>query len=108
MQFALGALTVLSIGLAIALRMAIKKANERKPATTNIIHLGLKNADITIAGLEPVTLALRPGEFQVRVDKLTEKLIHGLATKQHADVGTRAYCILDHAGMQEILSSQTF
>jgi hypothetical protein len=135
MQFALGALSASCIALIIAIAIVsarFKRTNRRFsvldinieqltreisrmseilkkfPAPVqNVIHLGLKDGRVT-TNLSQAKLAIRPEDFQIRADKLKEQLLRRLETEGHEDIGTRAYCILDHAGMSPILNSQSF
>lgn len=84
------------------LELIYQRVSEPRP--TNIIHLGLKNAKVDV-GLKDVKLSIRPEDFQVRADKLYAKLLDGLATRTHPSTGTLAYCILDHAGIYDIMDS---
>jgi hypothetical protein len=77
------------------------------PTVQNVIHLGLKDGQVT-TGLAPATLSIRPEDFQIRADKLREKLLHGFETEKHPDTGTLAYCILDHAGVDEMLDGKSW
>jgi hypothetical protein len=73
----------------------------------NIIHLGLRNGQLT-TDLMPVTLSIDPTKFQINRDLLYKKLIHALDTKKHPNTGTLAYCILDGAGVGELVDSSSF
>jgi hypothetical protein len=73
----------------------------------NIIHLGIKPGAIT-TDMEPTKLSVEPKDFVVRADKLRKNLLNALATKEHPNTGTRAYCILDSAGIGEIIDGASF
>ncbi|MCX6786993.1 MAG: hypothetical protein NTY93_00475 [Candidatus Kaiserbacteria bacterium] len=112
MLFLVGFLVALCITQFIGLSLAVKEIDllRKKIANflpvVNIIHLGLKNSEMTTK-LVPVTLSIRPEDFRIRADKLRDKLLEGLATKKHPDTGTRAYCILSHAGFEEYVESKS-
>ena len=73
----------------------------------NIIHIGLKDSQVT-TGLSPAKLSIRPEDFLVHADKLREKLLHGLETEKHPNTGTLAYCILNHAGVDEMVDGKSW
>lgn len=74
----------------------------KMPNAQNVIHLGLKESRVSTE-LPTTTLSIKPEDFQVKADKLYAKLINGLKVKDHPDTGVRAYCILNHAGIEEML-----
>jgi len=85
----------------------INKTVASLPASTqNIIHLGIKPGEVK-TGVGLIKLPINPKDFEVRADKLREKLFHGLEIKAHPDTGTHAYVILDHAGLFEIMEGNS-
>ena len=135
MQFTLGVLSTLCLVLITALAVVMIKLNKKlnkgfeetcwglgkvmgevaavnqtianlPPTIQNIIHLGIKPGAVE-TGVEPIKVPVSPTDFIVQADKLREKLLHGLETKNHPDTDTRAYCILDHAGMSAIVESES-
>ncbi len=124
MQFLLGVLATLCVGFGVALlwtRLEIKGKFDRistdlqqvkdriatmPKSVQNIIHLGLKDSRME-TGLVPATLSIRPEDFQVQADKLYERLLSGLGTKKHPDLGTRAWSILNHAGIDEVVDGDS-
>lgn len=64
----------------------------------SIIHLGMKDAQIN-SEVEPVSITIRPDDFQIKADRLRAKLLHGFQVKDHPDTETLAWCILEHAGL---------
>ncbi len=125
MAFALGAMMAFSTTLVIVLVFAwvkynslngkladIQKTIASLPLTAqsvvqNIIHLGMKDGRVN-TDLTPVTLSIRPEDFLIRADKLCEKLLHGLATESHPNTSTLAYCVLKHAGLDNMLDGQSW
>ncbi|MEK7147856.1 MAG: hypothetical protein AAB758_01005 [Patescibacteria group bacterium] len=125
MQFVLGALSVVCLGLIVVWAWLVVNLNRRFahidtnleevlkavakiPApVTNVIHLGLRKVEAR-TGLIPASLSLRPEDFQVQADKLYVRLTNGLRVKNHPDVGVNAYCILKHAGLDHILDGPSW
>lgn len=128
MQFALGALTVLCLVLIIALRHIWAKLNKSEtsfetlntrvnelfsliqnqpPTSQNIIHLGLKDSQVTVGLDSAVAIPIKPEDFRIREEKLREKLLNGLATKKHPDTETQAWCILEHVGFKAYVDDKS-
>ena len=72
----------------------------------NVIHLGLKDTGV-VTGLAPATLSIRSEDFRVQADKVYQKLVNGLKVKEHPDTGILAYCILRHAGVDNMVNNQS-
>lgn len=81
---------------------AINETVAKMPVVQNVIHLGLKEGRFK-TGVAATRLPIRPEDFQVNAEKLYNRLVHGLKVKDHDDVGVRAYCIFNHAGLPDIL-----
>ncbi len=137
MQFALGLLTMLSFALLVALWLLWVKYNKvndhfalvtrnefggvigrlddlfslvndilNRPTTQNVIHLGLKEIAVDTK-LEPLQLSINPEDFQVKREKIVARLMHEFATEKHSSIPTRAFCMLNHAGVREMLTNQS-
>lgn len=80
----------------------------RLPAPVqNIIHLEFKNPNVD-AGVGLVKMSVRPEDFELNVERLRTILLHGFETKEHPDMSTRAYTILDHAGLDKVLENKSW
>jgi hypothetical protein len=125
MQFALGALSVLSIVLLAVIKYGWTKFNQLNLSIdglykeirdvnavilnlppTNIIHLGLKDGRIS-SGLAPTTLTIRPEDFQINADKLYTELCVQLESTEDREMSIRAYSLLNRAGLENILDSKS-
>lgn len=124
MQFILGALSVLCGILCVGIVWMRSNINSKfdsiskdlrqintmiltmPKSVQNIIHLGLRDGRVT-TGLIPATISIRPEDFQIRADKLREKLLEALENESHPNTGTLAYCILNRGGIYEMLESKS-
>lgn len=73
---------------------------------TTVIQLGLKDNSLT-TGVEAKKLHVNPADFVINKDKLRERLLDAFKKKEHPDISTLAYCILAHAGLYELLDSDS-
>ncbi len=78
-----------------------------KNTPRNVINLSLKGVGVDTK-LLPVELPIKPENFVINANKLTEILIGRLKTEKHPDIETRAYCILAHCGLSDILENKSW
>lgn len=73
----------------------------------NIFPLGVKPGKVK-TGIDPINIPISPESFRIDPGKLGAKLIEGLGTVSHPDTSTLAYCILKHAGVDEMLEGKSW
>lgn len=113
----LATLCIVFIGAIIVLVRSNKKKdqiNEQfdrvfdliKNLPRNVIQLSLRGVDVDTK-LPPLELPISPENLVVNVDKLKGLLLKSFETQKHPNPDTRAYCILNHAGLESIVRSTT-
>ena len=60
-----------------------------------------------LLAIAPASLKVDPAKFEPNKERLKSLLLEKLATVQHPDPSTRAWCVLNHAGFEEFVDYDT-
>lgn len=102
----LGALAL--VNLSEKLAQVNAQLAELRAVPRNVIHLDLKSGGVT-TDLTPQSLNIRPEDFVLRTERVLAHLREGLVRARsfervnHRTLPTQAFCIMDQAGLHEIL-----
>ncbi len=100
-------ITTLLLILVVLFGVVVYLINElRYYKKTTIIQLGFKENSLK-TDVKETKLSVNAEDFRINKEKLLEKLVDGFKTRTHPQTGTYAYCIMDHAGLYELLDSES-
>jgi hypothetical protein len=101
------ALIIICVVLGSLVAFLVNELRFYKKTITINYDLKLKDAKIAEIGLGSAKNLVSPEDFKINAAKLRTKLVHGLETKNHSDVGTLAWTILNHAGFENYVESDS-